>query len=329
MRRFVTIAAALALFVLPATAHAAFPGQNGKIVFTSFNFTMNTVHPDGSGETSTQQMGAHASWSADGEKIAYSSRSSPVGHIKVMNPDGSGATDLNVGGDFPTWSPDGKKIAFSREQCGLGDVCESYLFVMNADGTGATQFPCSICLYYAPSWSPDGSWIAFWGFPEDTNPNNNQFGIWKIRPDGTGLTKIFQGDEAATDPDWSPDGSKLVFAYYPGLATVNVDGTGFKMLDTSGQPYPSSPAWSPDQSKIAFWVDQSSPPGHLEVMNPDGTDQAQLASGAFDGAPSWQPINQHKHHRCPAQSGPLREHRGSDHRSCRARSWKDSDALPG
>jgi Tol biopolymer transport system component len=157
--------------------------------------------------------------------------------------------------------------------------------VMNADGSGVTQFPCTFCLYYAPSWSPDGSWIAFWGFPDDTNPDNNQFGIWKIRPDGTGLTKVFQGDQAATDPDWSPDGSKLVFEYYPGLSTVNADGSGFTMLDT-GQLSPSLPAWSPDGSQIAFWEFS----GHLEVMNLDGTDKRQLGLGDYEGAPSWQPI---------------------------------------
>jgi Tol biopolymer transport system component len=267
--------------VLVAPANAAFPGQNGKIVFRAGGFSIDTINPDGSGQTPTGHTGQRPNWSADGKKIVYSDV--PTDRIHVMQADGSGDINLNVSGDDTAWSPDSAKIAFSRENCVLDD-CQSYLFVMNADGSGVTQFPCTFCLYYAPSWSPDGSWIAFWGFP-DANPDNTQFGIWKIRPDRTGLTKVFEGDQAATDPDWSPDGSKLVFEYYPGLATVNADGSGFTMLDT-GQLSPSLPAWSPDGSQIAFWEFS----GHLEVMNLDGTDKRQLGLGDYEGAPSWQPI---------------------------------------
>ena len=75
-------------------AGAAFPGANGKIVFTSDR--------DGNSE------------------------------IYVMNPDGSGQTRLTNNGAIdadPVWSPDGTKIAFWSERDGPAEI-----YVMNADG---------------------------------------------------------------------------------------------------------------------------------------------------------------------------------------------------
>jgi Tol biopolymer transport system component len=281
-RLTVVLASTLLYALLPTVAaHAAFPGANGRIAFTSSSSLIDTVNPDGTGQSSTQQRGTEASWSADGKKIVFRGN---LGHISTMNADGSGLTSLNVVGDYPSWAPDGASIAFSIESCVAGpDTCnESSLYVMNADGSGVTRVPCQICLDYAPVWSPDGSWLAFWGAPED----GGQYGIYKVRPDGSELTRVFMADNASYWPDWSPDGTKIVFEYYPQLATVNADGTGLTIIDappSSSQP-DDTPAWSPDGTKIAFWT-----PASLFVINADGTGKTQLVGGSFNGYPDWQP----------------------------------------
>jgi hypothetical protein len=69
-------------------SQAAFPGANGKIAFVDCdNGLLKTVNPDGSGEqTLISTGGEHPSWSPDGSRIAYQSRTS----IYITNADGTG-----------------------------------------------------------------------------------------------------------------------------------------------------------------------------------------------------------------------------------------------
>jgi Tol biopolymer transport system component len=284
LRTAAVVACLAVLLVAAPSAHAAFPGANGKIAFTNSDHQIATVNPDGTGETSTQQAGTDASWSADGRKIAFSNE---AGHISVMNADGSGVTDLNVPGESPSWSPDGARIAFSHYIYVSGNDEYSFLYLMNADGTGVTRLPCDACWDFAPVWSPDGQWLAFWGMGLDAP----EYSLFKVRPDGTDLTQLFAGDHHAEAPDWSPDGTKIVFWYEPGVATINADGTGLTIIDTPpGGEIDATPVWSPDQTKIAFWRGiPFSPPYNLYVIGANGTGRTQLVSGAFYG-PDWQPV---------------------------------------
>jgi len=63
-----------------ASAHAAFPGQNGKIAFTSFagsgcDNDVWTMNPDGTGATNlTHSVGRNeelAAWSSDGTELVF------------------------------------------------------------------------------------------------------------------------------------------------------------------------------------------------------------------------------------------------------------------
>ena len=99
----IAVAAALAI---PATAIAAYPGSNGRIVFahdpsTNDQYDIFTMNPDGSGRVQlTNDPGneLRPSYSADGERILYAFR--PVGttssQIWVMNADGSAQTPLTT-----------------------------------------------------------------------------------------------------------------------------------------------------------------------------------------------------------------------------------------
>ncbi len=126
------IVTALALLALAAPAHAAFPGANGKIAFAS-----------------------------DRDDVPFGVRD-----IFTVNPDGGGLVNItsNAGtsdsDDDPAWSPDGRMIAFVRAD-ESGEGTGSFIYLMNADGTGVRRLPNTGFNAANPTWSPDGTRIAF------------------------------------------------------------------------------------------------------------------------------------------------------------------------
>jgi Tol biopolymer transport system component len=91
---------ALATTLRPSLA--AFPGANGKIIFTSDrdgNDEIYVMNTDGSGQTNLTNNPATDSrpaWSPDGLKIVFTSSRDDNSEIYVMNADGSGQTRLTT-----------------------------------------------------------------------------------------------------------------------------------------------------------------------------------------------------------------------------------------
>jgi TolB protein len=161
---FVFLAALMALPNNPVPAGAAFPGDNGKIVFESDrfgDFEIFVMEPDG---TVVTQLTSNAvndvapAWSADGTRIAWASS----GNICVMDADGSNQTCLTgdpaTEGD-PAWSPDGTSILFER---GIAaDGMNEDIFVLDVATAAATPCVVDPARDMGPAWSPDGAYIAF------------------------------------------------------------------------------------------------------------------------------------------------------------------------
>jgi dipeptidyl aminopeptidase/acylaminoacyl peptidase len=287
----------LALVAVVDPAEAAFPGQNGKIAFTSVrdgNPEIYTMNADGSNQTNISNDAATdeaPAWSLDGSKVVFTRFQDNNNEIYTMNADGSNQARLTFTATHeiePVWSPDGSKIASVVVPPEGGTHMEIY--TMNSDGSNQTNITNSVAQERHPAWSPDGTKIAF------TYQDGSRTDIYTMNPDGSDRTNLTNSASSGgnTDfPDWSPDGTKIAFiggntVSSSGIYVMNADGSDQTLIRPL--EHPSHPNWSPDGSKIAFdhWDGDSVV---IYTMNADGSNQTNISNNAAsDYYPAWQPL---------------------------------------
>jgi TolB protein len=323
----VTALAAVLLAFAVTTAHAAFPGKNGKIAYNTLwvgphaFFTppdIYTVDPTGGDplRLTTDESSSGATWSPDGKRIAFSSGRDSTSYrndIYTMNADGTDVVRLTTDpatDHQPAWSPDGKKIAFVsfRNEPNLSDCdsspdgCNWELYVVNSDGSGETRLTDSPGQDTEPSWSPDSKRIAF------SSERDGNFEIYAMNVDGTGITRLTNDGRKDSSPQWSPLGGEIAFvreeppvSYFdpvPHVYVMSIDGSGVRRLIDSGPYYEKEPAWSPDGHRIAFvafvfqeqiHVANSAGSGHIALTDDQSPDPNYLDYGIYNRDPTWSP----------------------------------------
>jgi hypothetical protein len=268
------MAGVFACCVLPASAHAGFPGQAGLLVAGEGtggdNVDIVALRVDGTQRTRLTDSPAREYWpvwSRDGRQIAYARwTGGDWGGIPqpwVMNADGSGQRRVTAEEGIPTsWGPDDDRLLIVRGP----DI-----YTVRLDGTGFTHLTGNAG--NLPQWSPDGARIAF----------NRGHEIWSMRPDGSHAQVLIprrSEGEFLGSLDWSPDGSKLAYFVTPPeggylIEVADVDGSERTTIHTL-QPL-TRPLWSPDGYKILITP---------YLMNPDGTNKDRVDLRAN----SWQPL---------------------------------------
>ncbi len=282
---------------IPGSAHAAAPGADGLIVFTSTrdgNLEIYSMQRAGSAQTNLTANPAtdqNPAWSPDGTKIAFASnRGGSHMDIYVMSANGSSPVNLTPLGDStesgeagidPAWSPDGARIAYSYQ----GDV-----WVMNADGSAKsnlTHDPAVPAAGWQPAWSPNGSTIAYIRGAD----------VWVMRADGSAKTQLtFTTGGLGTEkvPDWSPDGTRIVYERSGQIWRMNANGSGQKAVSAGLGNGGTQPTWSSAGTRIVFSSSSYSAPNGPDIftMNPDGTAVTRLPTAvpAIDIDPAWQPV---------------------------------------
>lgn len=208
---------------------------------TSFaNYRLRAVTATGSGDISLDSNTGLASpfWHPNGSKVLY--RNGGAG-FKTVNADGTGAAGITITPSLPTftmldaatYNSDGSLIAFSWDDGDSGTV--NKLYVMNADGSGATAISDGTANTGTTisSWSPVADRIAFF----KKNGANQDFVACDA--DGSNVT-VLQASAVGGNMRqcWSSDGSTLVFIHNSPASntvwTVQSDGTGAGAI--SGSP---------------------------------------------------------------------------------------------
>jgi Tol biopolymer transport system component len=263
-----------------APVQAAFPGANGRIVFST-DFTrpsqIYSAKPNGADVRQLTQFdtghgAAFPNVSPDGALILFNH----LDQIWVMNADGSDQHALTHGAEAenlqPSWAPDGTKVIFARCTSPFG-ARRCSIDVMNADGSGITKLLGGDWVNQFPEYSPDGETIAF-----VSNRGGYVSNIWVMDSEGQGLKRLTPPVLQAWAPDWSPDGTHIVFTSdlelpFSSVWVMRSDGTDLKELThPTGGHQAFMARYSPDGTKIALVSDLASlEHWELYVMRADGS----------------------------------------------------------
>jgi hypothetical protein len=252
-----TTAIAIALLATTA-AHAAFPGENGRVAFVTLTSQsaptdIYSAEPDGAGVARLTEDGIsdNPAFSPDGSQLAFTSGTKVyIGDRYANNP--QLVLDIGVGAYGLDWAPDATRIVAAFPTCADFE-CEPDIYVFGTDGSGLTNVTNTPYAEFNPAWAADDSKIAF-----DSPGSGGQLDVYTINPDGSGLQNITADPDMAadaTEPDWAPDGTRIAFRSRSTfgtsgiLWTANPDGSDRTQIPDA---FGDDPAWSPDGNRFAY-----------------------------------------------------------------------------
>jgi len=162
----------------------------------------------------------------------YAVERSNLAQLTKLTPDTTSASD-------PAFSPDGSRIAFVSLRDGNAEI-----YVMNADGTGATRVTNDPQPDGRPAFTPDGQSLVF-----HSARTAGKQQIWTVNLDGTGLTQLTR-DSVNSTPTVSPDGQTIAYVSTRNKDTdiwlMARDGSNQRQFTRSPQQRESEPRFLRD-----------------------------------------------------------------------------------
>jgi Tol biopolymer transport system component len=300
--------------------------DGSKFLLASYKGATTNSHPIWSasilgGSLQYLAVGTDASWSPEGDLVAYSTSS---GDIFAMRSDGTGAHKLaSVGGlaSFLRWSPDATTIRFSKT---------GQLWEMTSSGAdlhpllpGWKGYAC------CGRWSPDGNLFYFisddqiwarderrrlfrsskaqpvpltsgpiaWGNPIPGKDGKKIFVAGStlrgelVRFDAqTRQFLPYLGGLSADNLSFSKDGQSVAFISYPDGLLWRAKPDGSNRIQLSNAPMqPLTPRWSPDGTEILFVDAPSIDNEKAYIVSSQGGSPKRLLpeDSGFETDPNW------------------------------------------
>jgi TolB protein len=321
-RTAIATAVLVVLCVFASAARATAPGVPGDIAFQRYlgpdnsQGSIYTIRPNGTGERQVTSsppgltdrfpdFGPHSS------RIAFQ-RCADFCQVMTVKADGTdleALTTLCASGQappdctdnfYPAFSPKPVRIAFVRIFGNMdeetGQIDHVAIWVMGPQGQSpraVTHPPARAYEDNEPQWTPDGKRIVFVRF----DVARNLGAIFTVRPDGHRLRQITPWElDAGDGPDISPDGKRVLFRLpehngFEGsdLASMNLDGTGFRQLTNSAPAERVlSASYSPDGRRITFARDGIAGLPDVWTMKTNGSDVRHVTfNELWDSGPDW------------------------------------------
>ena len=186
---------------------------------------------------------SRAAPNTSGKFQLYAVERSNLAQLTKLTP----ASDTTSASD-PAFSPDGSRIAYVSQKDGNPEI-----YVMNADGTGATRVTNDPQADGRPSFMPDGQSLVF-----NSWRTAGKSQIWAVNVDATGLTQLTR-DSVNSTPAVSPDGQTIAYVSSRNkdqdIWLMNRDGTNQRQFTRSPQQRESEPRFLRDGS-LAYLVER-------------------------------------------------------------------------
>jgi eukaryotic-like serine/threonine-protein kinase len=231
-----------------------------------------------------------ASWSADGDRLAYTSGN----EVYVANGDGAEPRRLLTADgttSWPRWSPDGSRLRFT-----LNGANGSAIWEIASDGTrphplltGWNSPPAECC----GSWTPDGKYFVF------QSSRGGVADIWAMREAGSLVRRVnhqpvqlTSGPTSTFAPLPGTDGNQLfVRTIQPRGQLVRLDAKSAEFRPLFPGPPPGIQGTGVDFSRDGKWIAYMSyPDGTLWRSRPDGSERSQLTYPPLLAyMPRWSP----------------------------------------
>lgn len=183
-----------------------------KITYTSYKsgtpeiYNYNLITKQETKFVSKMQNSSGASWSPDGNLIAFSA-SSENGATYIFTMDKFSRNkkvllDTSAIEVEPAFSPNGKFLAYTSTKYN-----RPMIFVRDLQNNTSTRITYAGFFNASASWSPDSKRLAFASYDKEID----RWDLFQVNVDGSNMERLTLNQGDNEKPSWSPDGRFILF----------------------------------------------------------------------------------------------------------------------